>query len=62
MKKTHVNIVDLMDSRRTGNKVKKFPSEKQLVEYTLATKKVFPREEAKADVVKVLLKVIFRHG
>ncbi|KAJ5592214.1 hypothetical protein N7537_009118 [Penicillium hordei] len=58
--KTHVNLVDLVDSRRTGKNVKHFPSPKALREYTLNTRKIFPKSAAKKDgFLKALLRVIF---
>ncbi|CAD0097132.1 unnamed protein product [Aureobasidium mustum] len=55
----HVNIVHLMDARRTNTKVKKFSSNASLVRYIRKTKEFFPLEEAKGDVIKVLLRQIF---
>ena len=57
--KVNVNLVDLMDARRTGKTVKKFSSHKALVDYTRSTNKCFSKERAKSDVVKVLLKQIW---
>jgi len=44
-----VNIVDLVDSRRTGGKVERFESMEELREYTKDTNRVFPKEEAKKN-------------
>ncbi|KAK6000072.1 hypothetical protein QM012_004060 [Aureobasidium pullulans] len=55
----HVNIVHLMNARRTKTKVKKFSSNASLVRYIRKTKEFFPLEEAKCDVIKVLLRQIF---
>ncbi|TDL15743.1 hypothetical protein BD410DRAFT_902445 [Rickenella mellea] len=41
---THVNIVDLIDTHRTAKRVKVFPSERALSDYTKKTKKFFPKE------------------
>ncbi|KAJ5372866.1 hypothetical protein N7517_004872 [Penicillium concentricum] len=58
--KVHVNLVDLVDSRRTGKKVKRFPSHRALTEYTIDTRKIFPKAAAKKDgFLKALLRVIF---
>jgi len=59
LKNTHVNLVDLMNARRTGEKIKKFDSYNQLRKYTKETGKVYPKKDAKGDVVKVLLRRIF---
>lgn len=58
--KVHVNLVDLVDSRRTGKKVKHFPGPKALREYTIDTRKIFPKSAAKKDgFLKALLRGIF---
>lgn len=58
--KVHVNLVDLIDSRRTGRKVKHFPSSKSLRKYTITTGKIFPKSAAKKDgFLKALLREIF---
>lgn len=49
-----------MNARRLGKKVRKFASYKELVNYTCAAKKFYPKDKAKCDVVKVLLKVMSR--
>ena len=55
---THVNIVDLLDAGGT-KVVTRFPSEKALSEYTLATRKFFPRENVRAGgVLRALLRRI----
>ncbi|KAG2164808.1 hypothetical protein VTO58DRAFT_107801 [Aureobasidium pullulans] len=61
LKKIHVNLVDLMNARRTKKKVRQFATCKQLVKYTLESNKVYPKKDAKSDVVQVLLKHIFFH-
>ncbi|KAI5276212.1 hypothetical protein E4T47_00861 [Aureobasidium subglaciale] len=61
LKKVHVNLVDLMNARRTDKKVKQFATVKKLRKYTLESGKVYPKEDAKCEVVKVLLKNIFFH-
>lgn len=58
--KVHVNLVDLVDSRRTGKEVKQFASQKALREYTIETGKIFPKSAAKKDgFLKALLREIF---
>jgi len=55
----YVNIVDLLDARRTGAKVKTFTNIKKLSEYTKQKGKVFSRVLAKQDkLLKVLLRVL----
>ncbi|KAJ5126092.1 hypothetical protein N7448_005402 [Penicillium atrosanguineum] len=57
--KVHVNLVDLVDTRRTGESVEHFPNVSALRKYTKETKKVFPKSAAKADgFLKALLRVI----
>ncbi|KAJ5154412.1 uncharacterized protein N7500_009851 [Penicillium coprophilum] len=58
--KVHVNLVDLIDSRRTGKQVKHFASQKALRKYTIETGKIFPKSAAKKDgFLKALLREIF---
>ncbi|KAF7326254.1 hypothetical protein MKEN_00478400 [Mycena kentingensis (nom. inval.)] len=42
----HINIIDLLDTKNTGARVHRFPSELQLAQYTKRTRKTFPQEEA----------------
>ncbi|KDQ53377.1 hypothetical protein JAAARDRAFT_197531 [Jaapia argillacea MUCL 33604] len=59
VKATHVNIVDLIDTPNTGDRVGKFPSEFRLSEYTKATGKYFPRDNAYAGgLLRYLLRRI----
>lgn len=56
---THVNIVDLIDLRRTHQKVKIFKTSKELGSYTFKEGKVFPLNVAKAGgVLNLLLRKI----
>ncbi|TFK67489.1 hypothetical protein BDN72DRAFT_770668 [Pluteus cervinus] len=55
---THVNLVDLLAFNNTGEEVCKFPSEVALSEYTIATEKYFPRNDANAGS---LLELLLRH-
>ncbi|KAI9040199.1 uncharacterized protein KD926_008523 [Aspergillus affinis] len=58
--KVHVNIFDLIDSRRTGAIVQRFPNRAALKEYTKDTQKIYPKQAAKADgLLKELLRRIF---
>ena len=59
VKNTHVNIVDLLDRRYTGQGVRVFDSVQELSKYTKDTKKYFPKENAYAGgVLKFLLRDI----
>ncbi|KAI9676361.1 MAG: hypothetical protein M1817_000518 [Caeruleum heppii] len=60
LRTVHVNIVDLIDSRRAGTSVRRFKSRAALIEYTRETNKIYPRALAKADgFLKALLREIF---
>lgn len=59
VKATHVNIVDLVDTKATGEPVTVFVSEVDLSEYTITTGKFFPRENAYAGgLLRYLLRRI----
>ncbi|OJA12927.1 hypothetical protein AZE42_09298 [Rhizopogon vesiculosus] len=59
VKKTHVNIVDLIDTKMTGEPVTVFASELKLSEYTKQTGKIFPRDNAYAGgLLRYLLRRI----
>jgi hypothetical protein len=52
----YVNIVDLIDARRTGVPAASFPSKRALRSYSKTQNKIFPKAEAKRDgFVKALL-------
>ncbi|CAL1699420.1 unnamed protein product [Somion occarium] len=56
----YVNLVDLLEYHRSGRPVPTFTTLSQLQHYTKATRKFFPREEAKAGgILKFLLRHIF---
>ncbi|KAJ7168900.1 hypothetical protein C8R46DRAFT_1350388 [Mycena filopes] len=56
----HVNLVDLIDFPATGDPVNRFESERALSEYTLRTRKFFPRDRAyKGPLLRYLLRHIF---
>ncbi|EFR04891.1 hypothetical protein MGYG_07893 [Nannizzia gypsea CBS 118893] len=58
--KVHVNIIDLIDARRTGAPVTIFRRVQELRQYTQKTQKIFPKEVAKQDgFLKALLRGIF---
>ncbi|KAL6903960.1 hypothetical protein GGI43DRAFT_399274 [Trichoderma evansii] len=60
IKKVHVNIVDFVDSERTGEPVPTFGSLKQFREYTKENSKVFPKKEAKNNgLLRYLLRRVF---
>jgi hypothetical protein len=54
----YVNLVDLVDTLRTGTPVERFPSEIALSEYTIKTGKYFPAEAAYGGFLKCLLRNI----
>ncbi|KUL84351.1 hypothetical protein ZTR_06331 [Talaromyces verruculosus] len=59
LSKVNVNIVDLMDCRKSGLKSRLFPSLSALRKYTKETGRLFPREKAKKEgFVRALLKHI----
>jgi len=59
VKKTHVNIVDLLDTPNTGQCVRVFNSVQDLSVYTKDSGKYFPKENAYAGgVLKFLLREI----
>jgi hypothetical protein len=56
---THVNLVDLVETEYTGSPVKVFKTLKQLRNYTLSNKKVFPKKTAHhSGLLKFLLRPI----
>ena len=60
---SHVNIVDLLESARTGNPVRKFRTVEELSVYTISTRRIFPKGSAYAGgLLKELLREIFKHG
>lgn len=59
LSKVYVNLVDLLDCRRIGTKVKTFRSVGELSAYTKRTDKVFSRVVVKRDkLLKVLLRAL----
>ncbi|KAM5475406.1 hypothetical protein MauCBS54593_001094 [Microsporum audouinii] len=59
LSKVHVNLVDLIDARRTGKAPTKFPNSQSLREYTLSKGKIFPKAAAKEEgFLKALLRRI----
>ncbi|KAB5593125.1 hypothetical protein CTheo_3427 [Ceratobasidium theobromae] len=57
---THVNIVDLVDTKLTGDPVIHFNSERELSIYTKSTRKFFPRDNINAgNLLRFLLRHIF---
>ncbi|KAF5120927.1 hypothetical protein E5D57_013263 [Metarhizium anisopliae] len=60
IEKAHVNIMDFIDSGRTGHPVPKFESVNKLRRYTIKTGKIFPKKEAKkSSLLRYLLRKIF---
>ena len=59
VRQTHVNLVDLVDTPRTGASVKVFPNLKKLQVYTIKNEKYFPKEDAYASgLLRFLLREI----
>jgi hypothetical protein len=59
VRQTHVNLVDLVDTPRTGTPVEVFPNLKSLQDYTIRTEKYFPKEDAYAGgLLRFLLREI----
>ena len=59
IKRLFVNLVDLVDTRRTGDAVTKFDTLEELQDYTIRTGRYFPKESAYAGgVLKFLLREI----
>lgn len=57
---THVNLIDLLHVHGTDLIAERFPSVYELSEYTMDTKKIFPKENANAgNMLKYLLRHIF---
>ena len=64
LSKVHVNLVDLVDARCRGRKgdVKIYKTVHQLREYTFRTKKIFPKQNAKAGgVLRALLRQFYEY-
>ncbi|KAL8879252.1 MAG: hypothetical protein Q9192_008272, partial [Flavoplaca navasiana] len=55
LKRTHVNLLDLIDALRAGQNPQLFGSASSLAEYTRQHKKYFPLETAKEDSLKKIL-------
>jgi hypothetical protein len=54
-----VNLVDLVDTQRTGESVEIFPNLKKLQGYTIKNNKYFPKEDAYAGgLLRFLLREI----
>ncbi|RMZ89912.1 hypothetical protein DV736_g2849, partial [Chaetothyriales sp. CBS 134916] len=61
VRRTHVNLVDLVDYSRTGEAVQVFPTVAALRDYTKETKKFFPKEDAKSGgLLRFLLREIIQ--
>lgn len=57
IRKTHVNLVDLIDLKSNGGVVMVFGSLKMMRDYTRETKKYFPKNPAKeGGILKALLR------
>jgi hypothetical protein len=63
VQRVHVNIVDLVDTQKTGQRVEIFNSLDDLSSYTKETGKFFPKENAYAGgVLQFLLRQILDPG
>ncbi|TFK97055.1 hypothetical protein BDV98DRAFT_554505 [Pterulicium gracile] len=63
LKEVNVNIVDLVDARRTGKRVNRFPSREALRKYSRKHKKIFSLQRAKDNgILTVLLIDMFGHS
>ena len=61
IKSTHVNLVDFIDTRITGDPIKIFKTEKELRDYTRENDKYYPKQSAKeSGVLRYLLRKILR--
>ncbi|KAG9238508.1 hypothetical protein BJ875DRAFT_502020 [Amylocarpus encephaloides] len=59
VRQTHVNLVDLVDTPRTGASVRVFPNLEKLRDYTSKNEKYFPKEDAYAGgLLRFLLREI----
>jgi hypothetical protein len=57
IRRTHVNLVDMLEARKYGRKAKRFRNFDELREYTHATGKYFPINKAKeGGLLKYLLR------
>jgi hypothetical protein len=60
LRRTWINIFDLIDAKRTGKPVRKHTTEDALRDYIIRTGKVFPKNTAKDNrFLKVLLIEVF---
>ncbi|KAL0474909.1 hypothetical protein QR685DRAFT_511164 [Neurospora intermedia] len=63
LRSVHVNIYDLLDAVREGTTPQRFGNPRQLAQYSVANKKIYPRHMAEKDKVgpvRVLLRGLFR--
>ena len=59
LRQTHVNLIDLVATLSTGRQVKTFKTVNSLRQYTISTKKFFPKEDTNAgNLLKYLLRGI----
>ncbi|KAJ4266057.1 hypothetical protein NW762_004030 [Fusarium torreyae] len=59
VRETHVNLVDLVETQRTGLPVKVFKTLKNLQDYTIRTEKFFPKRNAhEGGLLRYLLREI----
>ncbi|KAL2139996.1 hypothetical protein VTI28DRAFT_4426 [Corynascus sepedonium] len=59
LKTVHINIHDLVDAVMQGRQPQRFPNVRQLVEYTISTRKFYPKNKIKEmGPVKALMRHI----
>ncbi|KAK0341965.1 hypothetical protein LTS02_018046, partial [Friedmanniomyces endolithicus] len=62
---THVNLSDMLDSKRSGGSVKPFQTRNELIDYTVQERRYFPKADAYAGgLLRYLLREIHNehHG
>ncbi|MCJ1439107.1 hypothetical protein MMC27_008498 [Xylographa pallens] len=60
LRSVHINLLDLIGSRRKGTKVRKFSNAEELRTYTINEDKIFPKKKTKTDgLIRIFLRGIF---
>ncbi|KAI0668367.1 hypothetical protein C8Q78DRAFT_1046767 [Trametes maxima] len=61
LKNVHVNLIDLVESKNSARKLRKFTTARALAAYTRETMKIFPKRRAKENpLLKQFLVVVFQ--
>ncbi|KAK0734044.1 hypothetical protein B0T26DRAFT_797962 [Lasiosphaeria miniovina] len=61
LKSVYINIYDLVEAINKGEEVPRFASLDQLVRYTLGTRRIYPKAQAKKyGPVRALMRNVFR--